>query len=100
MSSPPVAEFADNFDWPDAVIDLPWDARDVRELARQPDRLAQARAAAIGNSLLRHDWVHRWETVLRGADMTPLPAARSRQALLAAAAEAVAPGVAVIGYQP
>ena len=103
-TSPPVAEFDDNFDWPDAVIDLPWDARDVRELlrelAQQPERLALARANAIGNSLLRHDWVHRWETVLSGADMSLLAAARRRQALLAAAAEAVAPGVAVTNYQP
>lgn len=96
-SRPSVAEFDANFDWTDAVIEMPWDCPDVRgvllDLGRQPERLAVARTQAIATSLLRHDWVYRWEQVLADAGMPLLPAARARQAALAARAADVAPHV-------
>ena len=102
-SSPPIAEFDANFDWTDAVIDMPWDCPDVRgmlhDLGRQPERLAVARSAAISNSLRRHDWVYRWEQVLADAGLPLLPAALARQAELAARAAAVAPDLAPERYR-
>jgi Glycosyl transferases group 1 len=97
-SRPPVEEFQANFDWEDAVIDMPWDCATVadvlHDLGRQPERLLHARTSAVGNSLLRHDWVYRWEQVLGDAGLRPLPGAAVRRHELSDLARAVAPGVA------
>ena len=96
-SSPPVEEFSSNFDWEDAIIDLPWDCTDVKtvlhDLQRQPERLARARASAISNSLLRHDWLYRWEQVLGDAGMPLLQAGQDRKAKLSSVANGIAPDV-------
>ena len=50
----------------------------IRELDRDPDRLARARAAAVTTFLRRHDWAHRWREVLAlvGMDEPPQLAER------------------------
>ncbi len=67
-SCPRTEDFASCFDWDDAVIPLAYDngaVSDVlRDLDRQPERIARARAANVRNSLLRHDWVYRWKRIL------------------------------------
>lgn len=79
---PECAAFHQNFDWEDAVIKIPADvpniAEKIAELDAQPERLQKIRTANVVNSLLRHDWVYRWETILAtvGLDRTPAMAAR------------------------
>jgi hypothetical protein len=80
---PPVCEaFHQNFDWEDAAIKIPFDAANIaqtlEELDAQPERLQKIRRENVVNSLLRHDWVYRWERILAtvGLDSTPAMAAR------------------------
>ncbi|WP_017315511.1 glycosyltransferase [Mastigocladopsis repens] len=75
---PPKCEaFTDNFDWSDAVVEIPFDCPDISNiianLNAQPERVAKIRKDNIINSLLRHDWVYRWEKILAtvGLDVTP-----------------------------
>jgi hypothetical protein len=79
-------EFDATFDWPDAVVPVPYDETDMRGvldmLAGQPDRLAAARTANVRNSLLRHDWSARWSQVLDAAGLAPLPALAERRCRL------------------
>jgi hypothetical protein len=79
------------FPSPDAVIPLPHDAQDVEDvitdLDRQPDRQDRIRRTNVVDALLRHDWVYRWETVLRIAGLEPLPALSKRKQRLSELAE-------------
>ena len=76
-------QFEKLFDWPDSLIDLPYDSPDaediVRELDRQPERQAMIQKANIHQALLRHDWVYRWESILRAVGLAPLPQIESRK---------------------
>jgi hypothetical protein len=78
LGVPPKCEvFTQNFNWSDAVIEIPFDCPDIShiiaDLNAQPERLAKIRQDNIINSLLRHDWVYRWEKILAtvGLDITP-----------------------------
>lgn len=82
-NAPETEAYRTNFDWQDAVLPVPDDAKITELLAdlnAQPERLARIRADNIAHSLLRHDWVYRWETVLTSVDLPPTPAMRLRQA--------------------
>lgn len=85
-SRPRTADFDACFDWPDAVIDLPWEQADVADvlanLTKQEERLAGARAAGVRESLRRHDWVHRWQLMLKAVGLAPTAAMAARQARL------------------
>ena len=63
----------------------------LADLRAQPDRLAAARANNVWHSLSEHDWVHRWDRVLRESDMSPSAAVVERQHRLAAIAAQVRP---------
>jgi hypothetical protein len=97
-SSPDTREYRQCFDWPDATIDIPYDASDLRsiveELDAQPERLAQARLNNVVGTLRRHDWVHRWEHMLNAVGMPPTPAMAQRRERLEQLADAAAPSVA------
>ena len=98
-SRPRTPEFDVCFDWPDAVIDLPYDSLEVAEvladLAGQPERLAQARAHGVRAALTRHDWVHRWEQVLTDGGLEVPQGVRRRKAhLQELAAQVTVEGVA------
>jgi hypothetical protein len=86
-------EFDRTFDWPDAVVPVPYDETDMRgvlqDLAREPDRLAAARTANVRNSLLRHDWSARWSQVLESVDLAPTQEVLARRARLSALADTV-----------
>jgi hypothetical protein len=95
---PDVASFRKHFDWPDAVVRLPFGSRDVcnliADLEKQPERLARIRAANMWNSLLRHDWAYRWRAVLDLTGMDQLPSLQARLALLSAHANQLLPAYA------
>lgn len=83
---PDVDSFREHFDWPDVVIYLPYGSPDIAELIadldRQPERLAGIRQNNRDNALRRHDWVHRWRSVLDSTNIEPLPPLARRLARL------------------
>ena len=94
--APAVSVFRDNFDWPDALIPMPFGGTGIgeliAELEAQPERLARIRVANVANVLRRHDWAYRWRVVLEQLGLTPASGLRVREAQLAALAEAPPPG--------
>ena len=92
-SRTPIPEYDANFDWPDATIEIPYAPADARallaELDAQPERVEAARRNNIVNTLRRHDWVHRWGTILDGVGLPHTAAMRERAASLAALAATV-----------
>jgi hypothetical protein len=82
-STPATREFDDNFDWPDAVVPAPYDPADVRallaELDAQPERMAAARRNNVVNSLRRHDWMHRWASILDAVGLPHSPGMQLRR---------------------
>jgi hypothetical protein len=93
--APRTEEFRVQFDWPDAVIPLPFDSPDVEGviagLDGDPTRLSRIRRDGVRNAALRHDWAHRLRTVF---DTLGIPATqamlareRSLEALASAALE-------------
>jgi hypothetical protein len=83
---PAIAQFASQFDWPGAVIDLPFDSPDIarvlNELDADPRRLAKIRRDNVCNAALRHDWVHRLRTVFDTLGLPLTEAMRTREARL------------------
>ena len=85
-------EFDKLFDWPDAVIPLPYNSSDIniiRELDKQPERQDRIRRSNAAQALLRHDWVYRWETILETAGLEPMPELLQRKERLRTIAAAV-----------
>lgn len=76
-------EFNKIFFWPDAVIHVPFGSEKIdniiNELDRQPYREERIRKKNIAESLLHHDWVYRWETILQTAGLKPLPGVLERK---------------------
>jgi hypothetical protein len=85
--------FKKHFDWPDAVIKVPYDAVNIAEiladLDSQPERIARIRKNNIVQSLLRHDWVYRWREILDIVGLKPKPALIAREERLRKLAEDV-----------
>ena len=84
LGKPPANEaFARDFDWPEAVIPIEFDAPNIGEiiadLDTQPERLAKIRRENVVNSLLRHDYVYRWRTVLETVGLPATPKMLSRE---------------------
>ncbi len=83
---PPRAAAAAGFDWPDAVVPLPFDSDAIGEVIRtmdaDPARVAQIRRNNMIQSLRRHDHVHRWARVLEAAGLEPMPALQERRRAL------------------
>ena len=96
LGEPPDADhFRSQFDWPDAVIPVPFDCPDIgrvlAELDRDPARLARIRTRNVQQAALRHDWAYRLKTVLKALDLEPTPVLLARERRLQAlAAEVVA----------
>jgi Glycosyl transferases group 1 len=94
LGEPPRSdEFDRQFDWPDAVIRLPFDSPDVErvllELEAEPRRLERIRRDNVRQAALRHDWVHRLRAVFDVLELAPTTAMLDRQARLQALAAAV-----------
>ena len=97
IGTPPVCEaYSKYFDWSDAVIEVPYNTTDVAniiaELDKQPARLQKIRKANLINSLLRHDWVYRWEDILSKVGLNNTTEMLSRKAYLKNLAEIVSMG--------
>jgi hypothetical protein len=94
--APDCVEFQQQFDWPDAVIPVPFDCpsigRVLKELSAQPVRLERIRQNNVHYCALRHDWVHRLRTVFETLGVLPTDKMlRREQALRAIAAQALTP---------
>jgi hypothetical protein len=75
--------FRQMFDWPDAVIPARTDGSDIldvlAELASNPARVSAAAQNNAVGALIRHDWVYRWNEVLRVAGLEPSERMISRE---------------------
>ena len=75
--------FKQYFDWPDVVIQVPFDSPDIvkvlTDLDSQPERLEKIRRNNVIQSLLRHDWVYRWRAILEKVGLEPRPALVTRE---------------------
>lgn len=93
-SHPTCPEYDQAFDWDDAVIPLDPKgnvADRIAELNRDPERLAAMSRRNVNECLRRHDWSHRWETILRHLGMEPTAALGERTARLEAQAQHFCP---------
>jgi len=74
------------FDWPDSMIDFPYNSTEfeklIQALDKDPEKEAQMRRTNVHQALLRHDWLYRWETVLKAVDLEPLPILMERKTRL------------------
>lgn len=81
--APKCDAFGELFPWPDAVVEMRPDGSDAIELLEQfdsnPERLGEISRKNTEQALLRHDWVHRWEQVLRVAGLEPSQKMRNRK---------------------
>lgn len=77
------AEYDKLFFWPDSVIELSGQRREIEEfmheMDRDGDRQRKIRENNVVNSLLYHDWVYRWETVLKTAGLDSSPELAERK---------------------
>ncbi|MEC4815949.1 MAG: glycosyltransferase [Scytonema sp. PMC 1069.18] len=94
VGTPPTcAAYTTYFDWSDAVVEISHDAAHVTEIIdefdAQPDRLQKIRKDNIVNSLLRHDWVYRWENILEKIGLETTPKILDRKAHLKKLADVV-----------
>jgi hypothetical protein len=96
--APACEEFKQQFDWPDAVIPVPFDCpgigRVLKELSMQPARLARIRQNNVHNCALRHDWVHRLRTVFETLQILPTERMLKREQALRTIAEEAMAGAA------
>ncbi|HEY9738419.1 MAG TPA: glycosyltransferase [Trichocoleus sp.] len=90
---PETETFRQYFNWPGAVISLPFDVENIdeviAELESQPDRIAKIRRDNIVNALQRYDWFYIWKHVLDDAGLPLTEQLQDRQALLEQMAEMV-----------
>ena len=73
--APRTDEFKQQFDWPDAVIHVPFDSPDISrilmDLNRDPERLLAVRRSNVHEAALRHDWLHRLQAVFDTLGLAP-----------------------------
>ena len=86
-------EFERLFDWPEAVTQLPYDSCDIdmviKDLDGDPERQDRIRRTNVVQALMRHDWVYRWEAVLKTVDLEPMQGVLERKERLRKLAEVV-----------
>ena len=86
-------EFEKLFDWPDSMVDLPYDSPDIDEIVsrldREPEKQRNMRQCSVRQALMRHDWVYRWDSILKAADIAPMPKMKVRKDRLLSLAEQV-----------
>lgn len=81
------------FDWPDAVVEIPFDEPDIgsvmADLNADVDRSVRIRRTNMTQALLRHDCAHRLRVILDDAGLPSPPALLAREALLEQLADRV-----------
>jgi hypothetical protein len=84
--APTVQAFANDFNWPDALVDLGSTAESVNAflatMARDADRYAAAGKRNAVEALKRFDWAYRWKELLRIAGLAPHPKLIERERTL------------------
>jgi hypothetical protein len=90
---PDNGQFETLFDWPDALIHLPYDSSDIdviiEDLDRQPERQDNIRRTNVAQALARHDWAYRWEAILKTVGLQPMPELLQRKERLRKLADIV-----------
>jgi hypothetical protein len=80
--APRTGPFEQQFDWPDAVIHLPFDSPDVghilADLNGNPERLRAVRRNNVRQAALRHDWLHRIQVVFDVLGLAPTETMKAR----------------------
>jgi hypothetical protein len=80
---PDSKEFRQYFPWRDNVIHLPYGsdeiARIIEEIDSQAEKQDRIRRMNVVQSLLNHDWVYRWETILDLIGLEPRPELLARK---------------------
>jgi hypothetical protein len=80
--APRTEEFARQFDWPDAVIHMPFDSPDIghflAECDRDHERLRAVRRNNVREAALRHDWLYRIQVVFDTLGLAPSDKMRAR----------------------
>jgi spore maturation protein CgeB len=93
--TPNNGEFERLFDWPDAVVPLPYGsdriAALIDELEGQPEKQERIRRMNVVQVLARHDWAYRWEKILENVGLGALPELLQRKERLANLAKLVTP---------
>jgi len=74
LGTPPkTGVFEQLFDWPDAIVETPFDHPDIgdtlRTLDRDPERIEKIRVNNTAGILRKHDWLHRWRAILEHLDL-------------------------------
>jgi Glycosyl transferases group 1 len=73
--APQSEEFERQFDWPDAVINLPFDSSEIcrvlADLNNDPTRLRAIRGKNALEAARRHDWLHRIQVVFNVLGLAP-----------------------------
>ena len=79
-------EFRRQFDWPDAVINLPFDSPEIvqilADLNADTERLRAARRNNVREAALGHDWLHRIQVVFDTLGLPHTDKMRARAQLL------------------
>lgn len=92
-SAPNIDIFKDYFDWEHTVIPMKFDEPNIQEfiaeLDKQPKFLNSISQNNTRNSLLKHDWLYRWQQVMQRLELTPNPKAINREARLKELANSV-----------
>lgn len=80
--APRTEEFKRQFDWPDAIIHVPFDSPDIgrilADLNGDPERLRAVRRNNVREAALRHDWLHRIRVVFDTLGLAPTEQMRAR----------------------
>jgi hypothetical protein len=80
--APRTEEFTRQFDWPDAVIHVPFDSPDIgrilADLSGDSARLRAVRRNNTREAALRHDWLHRIRAVFDTFGLAPTEKMRAR----------------------
>jgi hypothetical protein len=83
---PTNGEFEKLFDWPDPMIHVPYNSAEINNtitaLDSDPQALDRMRRTNVKQSLLKHDWVYRWEAILQATGIEPLPNLSQRKETL------------------
>lgn len=80
--APRTEEFRQQFDWPDAVIHVPFDSADIgrilADLNSDPERIRAVRRNNVREAARRHDWLHRIRAVFDALGIAPTEQMQAR----------------------